>query len=487
MRYIGIDLGTSSVKMLLLNGAGNVEKIVQKKYGIYYPNNGWCEQKPEEWFEAVLDGLKEIFATTKAEDVKGIAIGGQMHGLVILDNEDKVIRPCILWNDVRTIEETKYLNETIGIDKLAKYTGNMAFAGFTAPKILWVKKNEPNNFERIAKVMLPKDYIVYKLTGVFSTDVSDASGMLLLDCENRCWSKEMCDIVGISIDKLPKVYESSDIVGNIKEDVANVIGSTTKTFVCAGAGDNAASAIGAGATSDGKCNISLGTSGTVFISTKDFAKIDNKAIHNFCNATNEYHLMGCILSAASSLKWFIEEILKTNDYKGELDKVSDSSFAEDEVIYLPYLNGERTPINDEKARGVFFNLSSSTKRGDMLQSVLEGVAFALRESIEIARNCGIIIDAATLVGGGAINEVWQKILANVLNIRLEILSNNEGGALGAAILAAVAGKEFSDFNEAFEKTNSIVKTIRPNESIAKKYDMKYHKYKDLYLALKRMF
>ena len=263
MLFIGVDLGTSAVKLLLMDEEGDIKKIVSREYPLFFPHPGWSEQKPEDWFAQSMEGIKELTAECDKSQVAGISFGGQMHGLVALDAEDNVIRPAILWNDGRTGEETDYLNTVIGKDKLSAYTANIAFAGFTAPKILWMKKNEPENFAKIAKIMLPKDYLAYKLSGSFCTDVSDASGMLLMDVKNRCWSKEMLDICGITEEMLPKLYESYEVVGTLKEDIAKELGLPAEVKVIAGAGDNAAAAVGTGTVGDGRCNISLGTSGTI--------------------------------------------------------------------------------------------------------------------------------------------------------------------------------------------------------------------------------
>ena len=314
--YIGIDLGTSSVKLLLADAEGNILNSVTKEYPIYYPQSGWSEQNPADWFNATVEGMNELLNGHSRYEVKGISFGGQMHGLVLLDEEDNVIRPAILWNDGRTQKQTDYLNNVVGKDKLSKYTANIAFAGFTAPKILWVKENEPKNFAKIAKIMLPKDYLAYRLTGVHSTDYSDASGMLLLDVQNKCWSKEMCEICSVDEKWLPKLFESYERIGQVRDeyDLPNAI-------VTAGAGDNAAAAIGTGTVGNGECNISLGTSGTVFISQDTFSVDENNSLHSFAHANGKYHLMGCILSAASCNKWWLEEILQTNEYAKEQENL----------------------------------------------------------------------------------------------------------------------------------------------------------------------
>jgi len=280
MLYIGVDLGTSAVKLLLMDEKGELKKIVSKEYPLFFPHPGWSEQNPKDWYEKSVEGIKELTADCDKSQVAGISFGGQMHGLVILDKDDNVIRPAILWNDGRTTKETDYLNNVIGKEKLSEYTANIAFAGFTAPKILWVKENEPENFAKIEKIMLPKDYLAYKLSGTFCSEMSDASGMLLLDVKNRCWSGEMMEICGIKEEQLPKLYESYDVVGTLKKEVASELSLPESVKVIAGAGDNAAAAVGTGTVGDGMCNISLGTSGTIFISSKNFGVDENNALHS---------------------------------------------------------------------------------------------------------------------------------------------------------------------------------------------------------------
>ena len=313
MLYIGIDLGTSAVKLLLMDQEGTVQNVVSKEYPLEFPHPGWSQQNPEDWRRAVLEGVPELLKGFDAGQVAGIGAGGQMHGLVVLDEHDQVIRPAILWNDGRTAREVDYLNQTVGKDKLSAWTANIAFAGFTAPKVLWMREHEPENFARIKKVMLPKDYINYILTGVHCTDYSDASGMLLLDVEHKRWSKEMLDLCGLTEDQMPKLFESYEAVGTLKPGVAAQLGLSPEVKVCAGAGDNAAAAVGTGTVGDGACNISLGTSGTIFISSEKFGVDPNNALHAFAHADGHYHLMGCMLSAASCNKWLMEDIFQTKD------------------------------------------------------------------------------------------------------------------------------------------------------------------------------
>ena len=405
MYYIGIDLGTSAVKLLLMEESGKICNIVSREYPLFFPHPGWSEQKPEDWFAQSMEGMKELTKDIDRAQVAGIGFGGQMHGLVTLDKDDNVIRPAILWNDGRTGEETEYLNTVIGKDKLSQYTANIAFAGFTAPKILWMQKNEPENFKKVVKIMLPKDYLAYRLSGSFCTDVSDASGMLLLDVKNRCWSKEMLEICGITEEQLPKLYESWEVVGTLKPEIAKELGFSEDVKVVAGAGDNAAAAVGTGTVGDGQCNISLGTSGTVFISSKNFGVDENNALHSFCHADGSYHLMGCMLSAASCNKWWAEEILQT------------------------------------------------TK----------------------------------ICGGGAKSPLWKKIIANVMNLKVDVLENEEGPSMGGAMLAAVGCGAYPDVETIGKKFAKVVDTVEPDPELVAKYEERYQKFRTLYPAMKPLF
>lgn len=485
MLYIGVDLGTSAVKLLLMNGTGKIEKIVSKEYPISFPHPGWSEQNPGDWWNAVVEGIKELTQDCDRSMVAGISFGGQMHGLVILDEEDQVIRPAILWNDGRTVKQVEYLNEVIGKDKLSQYTANIAFAGFTAPKILWVRENEPDNFERISKIMLPKDYIAYMLTGVHCTDVSDASGMLLLDVKNRCWSDEMIEICHIRKEQLAEIYESYEVVGTLKPEIAALLGLPESCKVAAGAGDNAAAAVGTGTVGDGMCNISLGTSGTIFISSHNFGVDANNALHAFGHADGYYHLMGCMLSAASCNKWWMDDIIGTKDYGKEQEDIK--ALGENHVFFLPYLMGERSPHNDPNARGTFIGLTMDSTRSDMTQAVLEGVAFAMRDSFEVAKSLGIKIERTKICGGGAKSPLWCKIMANVLGIKVDLLESEEGPAMGGAMLAAVACGEYPDVEAAAKAIVKVVDTIEPDAQLTAKYEKKYRQFAKIYPAVKGLF
>lgn len=485
MLYIGIDLGTSAVKLLAMDSRGKIVHVVSQEYPICFPRPGWAEQSPEDWYAQTLKGLKKLLEKCDRSQVAGISFGGQMHGLVALDENDEVIRPAILWNDGRTGKQVEYLNGVIGKEKLSKHTANIAFAGFTAPKILWMKENEPENFARICKIMLPKDYLAYRLSGSFCTEYSDASGTLLLDVEHKCWSKEMMEICDITEDQLPKLYESWEVVGTLKEDVASELRLPAEVKVIAGAGDNAAAAVGTATVGDRGCNISLGTSGTFFISSEKFGVDAHNALHSFAHADGNYHLMGCMLSAASCNKWWMDDILKTTDYVGEQKDIT--GLGENRVFYLPYLMGERSPHNDPDARAAFIGMGMDTTREEMTLAVLEGVAFGLRDSLEVARSIGMNPGRTKICGGGAKSLLWRKIIASVMNMKVDIIESEEGPGYGAAILAAVGCGVFPSVEEAAKKLVKVVATEEPDAGLVAKYEERYQKFREFYPVLKGRF
>ena len=484
--YIGIDLGTSAVKLLLVEKNGSIVREVLKEYPCDYPHPGWSEQDPEVWIKETFEGVRQLIEGLDPQLVRGIGTAGQMHGLVALDENDAVLRPAILWNDGRTGKETAYLNEVIGKNVLSDCTGNIAFAGFTAPKILWMRDNEPELFARIRKVMLPKDYLNYKLTGVFSTDVSDASGTLFFDVANKCWSEKMLQICSLREEQLPQVYESAAVTGTLTPDAADALGLSKDTFVIAGAGDNAASAIGTGTITEGTCNISLGTSGTIFLPGDTFRVDQNNSLHSFAHANGKFHLLGCMLSCASCNKWLLEEVFGTQDYDRELD-IPLEQLGKNHVYFLPYLMGERSPINDENARAAFIGMTMDTSRKDLVQAVLEGVAFAFRDSLEAAKAMGLTVLRSNLSGRGGRNPVWRKILAAVLNIRLDILQTEQGPGLGAAMLAMVADGTHGSVEEACESILQIKETIDPDPELVVLYQKRYKEFQPLYPTLKDVF
>lgn len=465
--YIGIDLGTSSCKGILLNRNGAVLADHSVNYPVSTPYTNWSEQDPADWYKATVEILK-VLSEGREESVKGVGIAGQMHGLVMLDEHDEVIRPAILWNDGRSAPQTAYLNS---LGTLPTLTGNIAFPGFTAPRILWVKENEPENFAKAKKICLPKDYLAYKLTGVFSSEYSDAAGMLLLDVQNKCWSPEMCEICGITVDMLPTLFESYEATGKLKAEY-----SLPNAILCAGAGDNAGAAVGTNTLRDGDCSISLGTSGTIFLPCDEFNTECGTALHNFAHANGKFHLMGCILSAASCNKWWIRDILDTH-----YCDPAEPDYGKTGVYFLPYLTGERCPHNDVNARGAFIGLSMNTTREDMSLAVLEGVAYALRDCVEAG---AVKIDKAVLCGGGAVSKVWQTVLANVLGADIYLTETEQGPSMGGAFLAMTACGEYATVYEAADATVKKTLAVKCDPVLKKIYDQGYAAYRQLYPALK---
>ena len=487
MLFIGVDLGTSATKLLLVDEKGDILKTVTKEYPLIFPQPGWSEQEPSGWWNACTEGIPELLKGFDAEDVAALSVAGQMHGLVVLDENDDVIRPAILWNDGRTFKEVDYLNNTIGKENLSKWTGNIAFAGFTAPKILWMRNNEPEKFARIRKIMLPKDYVAYCLTGVHSCDYSDASGMLLLDVEHKSWSPEMLEICGVTEKQMPALFESYEVIGTIKPDIAAKLRLPEGVKVTAGAGDNAAAAVGTGTVGNGACNISLGTSGTIFISSDSFSVDSGNSLHAFAHSDGKFHLMGCMLSAASCNKWFCGDILKTDDYAGEQAQISPEAYGRNNVFFLPYLMGERSPINDTNASGTFIGLRMDTSRADMVLAVLEGVCFAIRDSFEVAKGLGIDISRSMICGGGSKSPLWRQMMANVLGIPLDIPQTEQGPGYGAAILAMVGAGLYPDVRTACAELVHVAETVEPQPEMKALYQERYEKFRLIYPSCKQLF
>lgn len=492
MNFLGVDLGTSSVKVIIMNEEGQVICSVSKDYDVSYPKVGWAEQNPEDWWTATRDGIREIVKDSKidAVSIKGIGFSGQMHGLVLLDKEGKVLRPAILWCDQRTQEECDYLNKEVGQEKISLYTGNMALTGFTAPKLLWVKKHEEEIFHKIAHVLLPKDYIRYKLTGVFATDVSDASGMLMLDVKNRKWSKKMLELLQIEEEVLPKVFESWEVTGKLTRNAAKDTGISEDTVVVGGAGDQAAGAVGCGVVKRGILSAALGTSGVIFASSDNYEVDKENRLHSFCHSNGRWHQMGVMLSAASCLKWWIEDINKNTEemaFEKLLEEASHSPVGSRGVIFLPYLMGERTPYSDPNAKGVFFGLNITSKREDMTRAVLEGVCFGLRDSLEILKGLKVPVEAVRVSGGGSKSLLWRQILADILGVKVQVINSKEGPAYGAAILAAVGCGKYKTVDEACEKLIKVNESVEPIAENVEKYNSYYKIYNSLYKALKNSF
>jgi len=483
--YLGIDLGTSAVKLLLLDRDGKIVKSVSKEYGVSYLNGNWAEQNPEEWWNAVCSGLENILDEDSKSKLESISFSGQMHGLVILDEEDRIIRPAIIWCDQRTEKECEELNS---LPWLGRITGNQALTGFTAPKILWIKNNEYENFKKIRKIMLPKDFIAYKLSKIHAIDVSDASGTLILNVSERKWSKEMIDYLGIKVQNLGQVFESAEVIGTIDDEVAKEFGLNEGVKIVIGGGDQAVGAVGVGAIKEGVISVALGTSGVDFSSTDEYRADKNYRLHSFCDANGKYHQMGVMLSAAGAFKWWVEDINESKDY-GHYNEIAEKvEVGSKGLFFLPYLIGERTPHNDSNVRGSFIGLTHNHKKGEMTRAVLEGVAFALRDSFDLLKDMGIRIEKIRVSGGGAKSVLWKQILADVLGKPvISIDSAAEGPALGAAILAAVGAKRYETIEEACEEIINEVEIYEPNLENNAIYNVGYKKFKSLYPMLKEFY
>lgn len=483
MGYLGIDLGTSAVKISYLDEEAKIQQSVSRSYPISYPKEGWAEQNPEDWWTAILSGIAEIVETDSYQGIRAIGVGGQMHGLVVLDADEQVIRPAILWNDTRTSAETTYLNQVIGQSALLEETGNIAYAGFTAPKLLWMKKQEPEQYQKIRHILLPKDYIVFRLTGQFATDYSDASGTLLLNVRQRTWSQKLLEICQLDPVVLPRLLESSDLAGESRKELNQAWKLEKPALVVAGAGDNAAAALSVGAVEEGDCNISLGTSGTVFMPARRFLQDEKSSLHAFADASGQFHLMSCTLSAASCYKWWMDQILE----KPESTTLSTKEAVRHQALYfMPYLMGERSPLNDEAVRGAFLGLSPRVNWQHMIYAIYEGVAFSLRDCVEIAKSMGLAIDQVSLVGGGSKSAIWAQMMANVLNRPLLLPEGERGPGHGAALLAYACYHKLPIGRLAKDQAR-FSKTYRPQAEEVPYYEKKYRRFQKLYPALRDFY
>mgnify|MGYP004628896463 CR=1 FL=1 len=472
MKYlIGIDIGTSGTKTVKFDVDGNITKSKTAEYSISQPQNGWAEQDPEIWVKAAFETLEHV----GLNNVAGIGLSGQMHGLVMLDENNEVIRPAILWCDQRTSDECNEITEDIGREKLFEITASPAMTGFTLSKIMWIKKHEPDNFERCRHILLPKDYIRFKLTGEFATDFSDASGTQLLNIKNRCWSDELLDKFGINKKILPKLYESCEITGYYKD-----------IPVVAGGGDNACTAVGCGTIKNGRAFTTIGTSGVVYAHTNTPVIDYAGRTHTFCSAVpNEWHIIGVTQAAGLSLKWFRENFVKDLSYADIDEIVKKVPVGAEKLLYLPYLMGERTPYLDSNARGVFFGISSIHKKEHFLRSIMEGVSYSLRDCLEVLKDNNVSVRDMTIIGGGSKSGVWREILSGVFNLPIKTSNCSDGAALGAAILAGVGVGIYESIDAACEsivKYSSLSKEDNPEE-----YDKFYALYRKLYFSLKNDF
>ena len=479
-KYIlSFDCGTTAVKAVLINFEGKVICNAKAEYSLIQLHPGWAEQNPEELWKASCKTSQNVItkASIKPDQIIGLIYAAPWKNIIPIDANGNVLRNSLIWMDARASAQAERLNQAAGF---FVGTGQEYW-----PRLMWVKENEPENFAKICKIMLPKDYLAYCLTSVHCCDYSDASGMLLLDVKNKCWSEQMMEICGVSEEQLPKLFESYEVVGTLKEDIAEELGLSKEVKIIAGAGDNAAAAVGTGTVGDGMCNISLGTSGTIFISSKTFGVDSNNALHSFDHADGYYHLMGCMLSAASCNKWWMDEILKTKEYSKEQEGIT--KLGENHVFYLPYLMGERSPHNDPKARATFIGMSMDTTREEMPQAVLEGVAFGLRDSLEVARSLGIKIERTKICGGGAKSPLWKKIIANVMNMKVDVIESEEGPALGGAMLAAVGCGAYPDVETIASKLVKVIDTVEPEKELVDKYEEKYQKFRKIYPTVKCLY
>ncbi|MDR7869299.1 MAG: xylulokinase [Tissierellaceae bacterium] len=501
MRYLlGIDLGTSATKTILFEETGRIIASHSVEYPLYQPVNGWAEQEPDDWWNAVIASIKTVLLDSRIDssNIVGLGISGQMHGLVMLDENNDVIRPSIIWCDQRTAKECEEITNKVGAKRLIEITANPALTGFTASKIMWVKNNEPENYAMCKRILLPKDYIRFKLTGVYATDVSDASGMQLLDVKNRCWSEEVLEKLEIDKTFLAEVFESPEVTGKITDSAAKLTGLSTSTIVVAGAGDNAAAAVGTGVVHDGIAFTTIGTSGVVFAHTSDL-KIDHKGrIHTFCSAVpGAWHVMGVTQGAGLSLKWFRDNLCSDIIVQAENERKSpyylmdnmakDIPIGAGNLIYLPYLMGERTPHLDPNCRGVFFGLSAMHTRAHMIRAVLEGVTYSLKDCYEILKMMDIDIDKMIACGGGGTSNLWKQMMADIYGCSVNSVNSDQGAALGAAILAGVGAGVFSSVEEGCAKLVTIKDKCNPVEKQTNCYTNYYNIYKDLYPKLKSSF
>jgi len=497
---IGVDCGTSGTKTVLFDEKGTVIASKTIEYPMYQPKNGYAEQEPRDWANAMINTIKAVMAQSgvNKNDVKGIGISGQMHGLVMLDKDNNVIRPSIIWCDQRTAKEVEWMTNTVGEKKLIEITANPALTGWTAAKILWVKNNEPENYAKVAHILLPKDYLRFVLTHEYATEVSDASGMQILDVPNRKWSDELLSAFGIEKDWLGKVYESCEVTGGLTKEMAAELGLNEGTIVVGGAGDNAAAAIGTGVCEDGKAFTTIGTSGVVFAHTSNISIDPKGRVHTCCAAVpNSWHVMGVTQGAGLSLKWFRDNFCgsekETAKYMGVdeyylMDKQAETvPVGANRLLYLPYLMGERTPHLDPNARGVFFGLSAMHTKKEMLRAVMEGVSYSLRDCVEVFRDMNINVSDMMACGGGGSSPLWRSMLADLYNCPVKTASSKEGPALGVALLALTGAGVYSSVPEACKAVCKVDKTQAPNEANVPEYEKFYQLYREIYPALKEKF
>jgi len=499
MTYLlGIDVGTTGSKAVLIDTEGVVRASATTEYPMYTPRPLWAEQNPSDWWSATVTSIRQVLSGEDvARQVAGIGLTGQMHGLVLLDSAGQVLRPCIMWNDQRTAPQCAAITEQVGAGNVLRLTGNPVLPGFTAPKIVWVRENEPEVYARTGKVLLPKDYVRYRLTGGFFSEVSDASGTSLFDVGNRCWSDEMLEALNVPRQWLPEVTESPVASARVSAEAARETGLLEGTPVVGGGGDQAAQAVGTGIIAEGLVSATLGTSGVVFAASDTYRVEPHGLLHAFCHAVpGQWHLMGVMLSAAGSFRWY-------RDTLGDMERARAAETGEDAydlltraaeevapgcegLIFLPYLTGERTPYPDPNARGVFFGLTLRHGKAHLTRAVLEGVAYGLRDSLELMRALGLAIEQVRVSGGGARSALWRQILADVFNTPIVTVNVTEGAAYGAALLAGVGAGVYPDVAAACARAIRLTGETQPGPA-ASVYADYYPRYRALYPALKSEF
>ena len=489
--FLGIDISTTGAKALLVSQEGEVVSSAITSLSLSTPRPLWSEQRPEDWWQAVAESVRQCLlrALVSAEQVSAIGLTGQMHGLVLLDEQNQPLRPAILWNDQRCAAECDEIRASIGRQRLIQITGNDALTGFTAPKIVWVKNHEPEIFARARHVLLPKDFIRFKLTGGIAMDKADASGTMLFDLKRRDWSPEILAALGIPSEWMPPTFEGNQVTGEVSSQAAATTGLRAGTPVVAGGGDQSAQAVGVGAVQPGIVGLTLGTSGVVFATT-DSCLIEPKGrLHAFCHAVpDRWHLMGVMLSAAGSLQWYRDTLASDASFDGLMTEAADAPPGSEGLIFLPYLSGERTPYPDPLARGAWVGLTLRHKRGHLTRSVLEGVAFGLKDSFELIRGAGLgSIKQVRVSGGGAKSVLWRQILADVLDVELVTVNTTEGAAYGAAILAGVGYGAWPDVDTACSSLLKIAEQVSPDPKQTGLYGLMHDQYKELYPALKASF
>jgi xylulokinase len=490
MYFIGIDSSTTATKALIMDESGTVLGVASSEYSFATPQPLWSEQSPLLWWHGTIESIRQALAKTNIDPaaVKGIGLAGQMHGLVLLDEKGEVLRPALLWNDQRTAAQCDTIRQKIGRERLIQITGNDALTGFTAPKILWVQENEPEIWQRTRHILLPKDYVRYKMTGEFAVDCADGAGTILFDLKQRNWSPEILRALNIPAETLPKVYEGTDITGTLSPAAAKELGLPAGIPVFGGGGDQAAAAVGTGAVRAGIVSLSLGTSGVIFATTDGCAIEPEGRLHAFCHSVpGKWHFMGVMLSAAGSLRWHRDTFAPGMSYDTLLAPAAEIQAGSDGLLFLPYLSGERTPHPDPLARGAFVGLTVRHTFPHLTRAVLEGVSFGLRDSFELMKNSGLKdISQVRVTGGGARSPLWRQILADMFNAEIVTVNSEEGAAYGAALLAATGAEIFPSVESACDSTIQITGSTKPGKDQAA-YENLYPLYRDLYPALKPSF